>query len=156
VSGRRRGLGQALSRLSLADVVPLIGMTGWALVLPVLKRLLPLPALVRLVWARPRSRTRDVERERRVAGLVRRLYRSPLAALDENCLERSLLTYRLLARLDASPELVTGVRRQGDAVIGHAWVTVDGEPVGESRESVEGFAPVLSFGPDGRQRGAAR
>jgi hypothetical protein len=154
--GRLRRLLRALSQLPAEEVPSLIRMMGWVLALPLLKRVLPLPALVRLVWVRPTPGTRDVERERRVAALVRRLYGSSLVRLDENCLERSLLTYRLLARLNASPELVTGVRKQGDAVVGHAWVMVDGQPVGEPPESIEGFAPVLTFDPRGRLRSGGR
>ena len=140
---------RALRRLPASDVPLLMRMTGWALLLPLLKRLLPLPALVRFACVPPGRAARDRDRERHVAALVRRLYGSPLVR-DENCLERSLLLYRLLGRLNASPDLVTGVRRDEDGVVGHAWVAVDGEPVGEARESIDGFEVILSF--DARSR----
>jgi hypothetical protein len=84
-----------------------------------------------------------------VATLVRRLYASNLVPLDNNCLERSLLTYRLLARLNARPELVTGIRRQGGAIAGHAWVMVDGDPIVEPPETLDDFSQVMTFGLDG-------
>jgi hypothetical protein len=148
---RRRTLARALYSLlaSPADLRVLIWMASWAVALPVLKRSLPLPALARLMWARPRASRRDTERERRVSALARRLYRSGMVTRDDNCLERSLLIYRFLARLNANPQLVAGVRKGEAGVLGHVWVTVDGEPVGESSDSLGGFSPVIAFGAGG-------
>jgi hypothetical protein len=130
----------------------LTGTAIWAPVLPVLKRLLPLPALARLMWAKPRVGPRDTERELHISGLVRRLYASGIVPRDANCLERSLLTYRLLARRNANPELVAGVLRSDKGVVGHAWVTVDGHPVGESAEAIDRYSRVVVFGAEGGRR----
>jgi hypothetical protein len=135
-----------------ADLVVLIRMAAWPLALPMLKRRLPLPALARLMWAQPRTGPRDLERERRTSALARRLYRFRIVARDDNCLERSLLTYRFLARLNANPQLVAGVRMGDEGVLGHVWVTVDGEPVGESADALEIFSPVVVFGAGGVPR----
>jgi hypothetical protein len=136
------------------DVVAVTRIAAWALVLPALKRLLPLPALARLMWVRPRVARRDAARERHVSGLVRRVYRSGLVARDDNCLERSLQTYRCLARLNAQPTLVAGVRREDERVLGHVWVTVDGVPVAESEEGLAPYSPIVAFGAEGaRQAG---
>lgn len=124
----------------------------WSLALPVLERLLPLPTLVRLAWARPRGTARDPERERRVVRLAYAVWaRSPAARLDGNCLERSLAVYRCLSRLGAGPHLVSGVGSDGDAMRGHVWVTVDGEPLGEVSDALAQYAPVIAFGDDGRE-----
>jgi hypothetical protein len=101
------------------------------------------------MWAQPTVTGRDPERERRVAALVRRVYRSGLVARDDNCLERSLLTYRRLARLNARPTLVAGLRREDDDLLGHVWVTVDGAPMAESAESLDRFSSIVSFGAEG-------
>ena len=134
---------------SPGDVFELVSMAAWATLLPILKRLLPLPKLARLVWTPPRTHRRDLENERRVAALARRLYRSRLVTRDDNCLERSLLTYRFLSRLNADPRLVAGVRRGEEGVLGHVWVTLDGEPVGESRITLGEYAPIAVFGAGG-------
>jgi hypothetical protein len=143
VEALRRLIARPEDALVVARIVP------WALVLPVLKYLIPLPALARLMWARPVSNRRDRDRERRVVSLVRAFYRSRALGRDENCLERSLLTYRSLSRLGADPRLVAGLGRKSSRLVGHAWVTVDGEPVGEPAAASEDLARVVVFGPGG-------
>lgn len=143
VEALRRLIARPKDAWVVARIVP------WALVLPALKYLIPLPALARLMWARPVSKRRDRERERRVVSLVGALYRSRALGRDENCLERSLLTYRTLSRLGADPRLVAGLGSDSSRLVGHAWVTVDGEPVGEPASASEGLSRVIVFGPRG-------
>lgn len=151
-SSERAGAAARAARAAIAnphELWVLFRMAGWALVLPVLKRLLPLPALARLMWTPPKAHWRDPRRETRIAVLARRLYRSGLVARDDNCLERSLLTYRFLSRLNADPRLVAGVRTGEEGVLGHVWVTLDGEPVGESPIMLGEYAPFAVFGAGG-------
>jgi hypothetical protein len=126
----------------------LVRMLAWAAALPVLKRVLPLPTVVKLA-ARPRRAShRYANREQEVAALARWLYaRSPVR--DDNCLERSLVTYRFLSERGADPVLSIGVRKGDGGVLGHAWVTVDGEPVYEAPDELADYATVVSFGADG-------
>ena len=125
-------------------------MAAWASVLPVLKVLLPLPRLVRLFATRPRTRQRNPRRENRVVRSAARLYRSRLVSKSDNCLERSLVTYRYLTRLNADPRLVVGMGKR-DEVIGHVWVLVDGKPVHDDEASLHDLVPVVDFGPDGQR-----
>jgi hypothetical protein len=120
-------------------------MAGWRLVLPLLKRRLPLPRLVRLMWLGERARPVTPEREARIANLARIVYRSEHVSRRGNCLERSLVLYRYLSAAGADPHLVVGMRGGEAAVRGHAWVTVRGEPVEEPPHSLEGLAQVVSF-----------
>ncbi len=119
---------------------------GWMGVLPVFKRVLPLPRLVRLMWVRPRDRGRDRQRDERTVQVVGRLSR----ASGGNCLERSLVLYRFLSRTDADPRLVVGMAKS-DVYIGHVWVTVDGQPLLEAAETLRGYEQVTAFGPEGRR-----
>ncbi len=128
-------------------------MAAWAAVLPVLKVALPLPRLVRLFAARPRTRQRDAETEQRVVTSAARLYRSRLVAKSDNCLERSLITYRYLARINARPRLVVGMGRRGE-VVGHVWVLLDGTPVHDDEEALRDLVPVVGFGPEGDRVGS--
>jgi hypothetical protein len=41
------------------------------------------------------------------------------------------------------------VRQGNNALEWHAWVTRDRQPVQETDESLNGYLPVLIFGPDG-------
>lgn len=125
----------------------LIGrISGWLCVLPLLKRRLPLARLVRLMWLRPRGPARDRLREERTIRAVARLSH----ASGGNCLERSLVLYRYLARANADPRLVVGMARP-DEYLGHVWVTVDGRPLLETPETLESYTEVVGFGRGGAQ-----
>lgn len=119
---------------------------GWICILPLLKRTVPLPRLVRLMWLSPHSVERNVERERRTIRIVGRLSR----ASGGNCLERSLIVYRYLARAGADPRLVVGISKPGE-FLGHVWVTVDGRPMLESPESLRGYTELVTFRAGGAQ-----
>ena len=133
---------------SPSDVHLAVRMLAWALVLPALKVMLPLPRLVQFVYKRGRRGARRIEREQQIATLTRWINR-PLVPVDGGCLQRSLLAYRFLSEADAEPQLVVGMRKKGDTVLGHAWVIVDGQPVGESWAALRGFVPVIAFGVGG-------
>jgi hypothetical protein len=113
----------------------------------VFKHFVPLRWLARWAWCPP-NRPRDREAERRMVESVLRL--SQLAGLrDRDCLQRSLLLYRVLSRAGADPRLMVGFLRRSDRIHGHAWVTVDGHPVIESEPSLLHLSPALSFGSRG-------
>lgn len=136
-----------------ADAWLLARMLAWRLALPLLKRALPLPRLARLMW-RPGSagRSRAPERAQRVERLVDWLFAERDLGPGDNCLERSLLVYRLFSELGEAPELVIGMRRgDGGAVLGHAWVLVRGEAFRETAESLGPYVRMLSFGERGVQ-----
>lgn len=140
---------------SPADLWLLARIAAWALVLPVVKRLVPLRKLVALMAAESRPSERDPDLERRIARMARLIYRGRRATFGDNCLERSLVTYRYLARAGAQPRLMVGVGR-GESVTmrGHAWVLLDGRAVHDGDEELEPYAELAAFGPDGRRMSA--
>jgi hypothetical protein len=130
------------------DVWLAVRMLGWRIALPALKYRLPLPKLAELMWLDGGTRARRADQERRITMLARGLY-GPRELLPlDNCLERSLVLYRFLSEAGAAPRLLVGVGG-ADSVLGHAWVILDGEPVHETRASLEEWAPVLAFGAGG-------
>lgn len=133
---------------SPADVWLALRIAAWALVLPALKLVLPLPRLARLMYKPGRGGTRRMEREERIARFVDWVHR-PLVRADEGCLQRSLLAYRFLSEANAEPELYVGVQQRSGTVRGHAWVSVEGHPIGESAAWLNAFVPVLAFGREG-------
>jgi hypothetical protein len=140
---------QATSGDAAWDAWLALRMLGWSLLLPVLKRIVPLRTLMRWMWANGAG-PRRTERE---ALIVR-----TSARFSTNCLERSLLAYRFLAQANAGPRLVAGMRREPNAaVVGHAWVEVDGIPVHEGEAELRDFVPLVDFGPRGvpAERGSA-
>ncbi|HEU4585698.1 MAG TPA: lasso peptide biosynthesis B2 protein, partial [Gemmatimonadaceae bacterium] len=54
---------------------------------------------------------------------------------DGDCLLRSLALYHALRRLGWPARFVSGVRREGGVVRGHAWVELDGRVLTELYES---------------------
>ena len=134
-------------RRSPAETLLILRMTFWAALVPFLKRLVPLPRLVRLA-SRQREGVRDGATERRVIESVTRIYRSGIVREGDNCLERSLVTFRFLGAAHAKPELVVGMSRIEKGT-GHVWVTIDGAPVIDTEETLAGMERVVAFAADG-------
>ena len=136
--------------MRLTMIRQVVGMTGWAVALPLLKRALPLRRLVRLL-APPSAAhaSRDPAAEATILRLVRRLYHPTHHSPATNCLERSLVLYRYLAAAGADPQLVIGVAPPGGPFRGHAWVEVAGHPVGETPADLTPYRPLVVFGPTG-------
>ena len=131
-----------------ADVVLFARMLGWAAALPVLKRRMPLPKLVEA--AVPGERADSSRRPETVIAFSRWVYRIP--GFRDNCLEKSLLTYRYLPADGDRYRLVLGVRgSEADGPPGHAWLTIDGVPVHDSPNSLTGLVPILTFDSAGRR-----
>ncbi len=126
-------------------------MAAWALAITFLKHLLPLPALARIMWKNGSGPRPDPERQRRVVRLADYLSRATNFTARGACLPRSLLAYRFLSELHADPSLKIAFRKNdARAIVGHAWVTVDHEAIGEQNADLDQFLPAVSFGPNGR------
>ena len=124
-------------------------MLAWRVVLPLLKRRVPLARLARKmsrkpgsgIWADPADRVPDY---------VRRLYRPSVGRAT-----RASASSGASSRIVSCPEPVptpgswSASARGMRAVIGHAWVVVDGEPLFESEASLGEYESFFSFGRDG-------
>jgi hypothetical protein len=125
-------------------------MLPWALALPLLKHLMPLPRLTALLQTRRGSRhpveADDVLQAANAAWKV---------VPRKNCLEQGLLLYRYLSWGGFEPTLVVGLRPEGGRLCGHAWVTIGEAVVGDSPDEVARHVPVVSFGPRGVESLAA-
>jgi Transglutaminase-like superfamily len=115
--------------------------------LGLLKHLVPLRWLAKWTWCE-KAGPRDPVAERRLTANVLRLSKL-LRIADRDCLQRSLLLYRLLSAVGADPELVVGLREQDGKIIGHAWVLVDDVSLVEPESDLARFSPVLRFGARG-------
>jgi hypothetical protein len=125
----------------------LFRLTALYILFGVMKHVLHVTALARWAWhsADPRYRA-DPHRWARAALRVSTWFKFG----DRNCLQRSLLLYRVLSQAGADPVLVIAFSRTGQRVQGHALVSVDGKLVHESADGLPPFEPVLRFGPGGR------
>jgi hypothetical protein len=124
-----------------------IRMIAWRLVIPALKTSTPLPRLVRLLHRPPTANVSAQTRSARIVSLSERLCRGRFH--KGTCLERSLLAYRFLSEAGAEPNLIVAVRRDGDVLEWHAWITCAGRPVHEDEASLRGYLPVVVFNAQG-------
>jgi len=115
--------------------------------LGLLKHLVPLRSLAKWTWSET-SGPRDRVAERRLTANVLRLSKL-LRIADRDCLQRSLLLYRLLSAVGADPELIVGFREQDGKIIGHAWVLVDDVSLVEPQSDLVRFSPAFRFGARG-------
>jgi hypothetical protein len=141
---------------SVPDAFLAARVLTWACLLPAMKRLLPVASLASVMHLAPRTIARDPLLERRVVTFARWAARVTRWNGGGNCLERGLISYRYLGAAGANPTLVVGVGRADTGVIGHAWVLVDGRPVGDDEAAIRRYTPVLAFAPDGSLVDAAR
>ena len=101
-------------------------LVGLRCALPTALRALPLPVVLRFLSPRSRMATttralRAVARSERVARRIR---------VADTCLYRSMVRFAALRSAGAPAEFVMGLRREAPET-GHAWVELDGAPVGE-------------------------
>lgn len=64
-----------------------------------------------------------------------------MVPIAPNCLPDSLALSFFLARRDLFPEIVFGVKL--DPFAAHCWVQTDQLVLNDSRDTIEGFVPVL-------------
>jgi hypothetical protein len=135
-------------------------MAVWLCELPVLLPVLPLPALLRRITSRASHQTPaegalppDVVAD--VAVHVCRLPMFRVRPFPRACLRQSLVLFRALTTMGYPATIHFGVRKEGQAVEGHSWVTLYGRPVAESG-SVDAFAALYSFERDTETDAARR
>jgi hypothetical protein len=56
------------------------------------------------------------------------------------CLQRSLMLYWLLNRRNLEPSLRIGVDKADAKLLAHAWVEINGQPIGEPSDQCQEFA----------------
>jgi hypothetical protein len=136
----------SVRQLHLRDAAVLARMAGLLIKLEVLQHVLPLPVLVRRFDARPRPSRRTVDPNRLVwlaEALLRRLYRS------RYCMKRSMLLFYFLRKWTYPVRIHFGIapNDNGDALGGHAWVSLDGEPFHEAGPPESTYTTMFSYPP---------
>jgi len=131
----------------MATGAALVRLAGPYLAFRALCHLVSVERLVRLAW-RPAAVTPRPVSPSVLAARTRRL--AQLLGATADCLPRSLVLYRELSRQGVDPELVIGFGRTGESLAGHAWVTVGGQAVEASPDSMPAMIPACVFGARGR------
>jgi hypothetical protein len=124
----------------------------WLCGLPLRLRAYSLPSLLHRLTLAHRTRDCRLEMDAAVATVVRlcqaRLFRFPL--FPRSCLRQALALYYVLTRLGYPVVVHFGVRKEGEELHGHSWVTYQGTPVAE-RTRTDLFTIVYSYpAPAGR------
>ncbi|HJX26490.1 MAG TPA: lasso peptide biosynthesis B2 protein [Thermoanaerobaculia bacterium] len=117
-------------------------VAAWLLLLAVWAalRCMSLPRVQALLHRVSRSRLAgSAIAAERLARLVRTAARCQ--PWKVSCLERSLVLQAILSGSGSPPQLKIGVRRDGEALQAHAWVEIEGRPVGEAPDISEHFQP---------------
>ena len=117
--------------------------------LPIRIRFTPLPLLLQRLTGRPKRHrpagpSLDVDQVARlVTGICQlRPFRSQI--FPRACVRQSLLLYRALTGLGYPAVIHFGVKREGDGITGHSWVTLHGQVVAD-RPSVGSFNLLYSY-----------
>jgi hypothetical protein len=64
-----------------------------------------------------------------------------------NCLRRSLVLYHCLRAHGIPAVIHFGVKRDGDTLAGHCWLTIDGALYGDRSDMVSQFAQMFALPP---------
>lgn len=101
-----------------------------------------LPAALSTLTSAPSARAvpRDVA-ERAITSSERLCER--LRVVPDTCLYRSLARYAVLRRAGHPARFVLGLNPKAGEILGHAWVELHGEPVGETIEP--GLAVTFAY-----------
>ena len=76
-------------------------------------------------------------------------------AVRARCLLLSLTLHHWLRREGLPSRLRIGVRKEGSALLAHAWVELNGQVVNDTAAAVAAFAPLVRAGePDGALAGS--
>ncbi len=129
-------------------------LTLWRWSLPILKRVLRVETLASIMTPRVTDAPSAARRRERTAAVHRVVTTGGRVLVSPNCLERSLVTFRLFARAGANVALVLGVRRDGSTIAGHSWIELDERSL-DTPKSDE-YTPMMSFRARGRFDGIER
>lgn len=140
---RFAGLAGRLAACLRKDRRLVLRMMAWRIALPLLRRAVPVRTLVGWMSPKRSIAAGDTARQQRVDAIRYFIGYGGRVLVSTNCLERSLMLYRFLAEAGAAPRLVLGVTREDARVEGHAWVELDGEPLGDT--TTGRFVPVMLF-----------
>jgi hypothetical protein len=145
-----KGRWQALSALSWHEWVRL--GEAWAVLLAtyVGLRLLPFQAVRTLAQARPGHRRSPDAGE--AAAAVEDVQRAVKRAAQHHlvpvhCLVKALASQWLLGRRGIVASLQFGVRRTPEGLAAHAWLELEGRPIGETLPIEARFARLAAPGP---------
>lgn len=141
ISALRRQRVTPREALAVASMLARAPVVWWR------KDRMPLPSLVQFFDHPPRSTPCCIDPERLIvltSAAFRRI------GLKDFCVPLALLAFARLTRCGFEPEIVFGIAKTGDRLHGHAWIEIDGRPVGEGASPYETFRKTFAYSSAGR------
>lgn len=114
-------------------------------VLPLLKRVLTLTALVRILDTRQASQAPSANERRRIIWLTQGLLNQNIGFLKPNCFTQSLVLFHFLRKNGYPVRIHLGIKKDGADLHGHSWLDFAGRPIAEETDPNECFKVVYSF-----------
>lgn len=146
-----RRLSSAVGRIaSCVAISPTLclQLAFWRVSLPILKFIVPMRRLARVMWVPPSPPLQAENAAARRRALMHVWQHGGRLLISPNCLEKSLVLYRLLSRQGLDPSLVFGVTRGESGVAGHAWVETEGRAFHDDKVHLYDRAAI--FGAHGQ------
>jgi hypothetical protein len=121
----------------------LLRIAGMLLVIPVLQRVLTLPALLHLFDTRAVSPPRVTPS--RLLALVREILSQRLGIFRPNCVKQSLILFHFLRRWGYPVQIYFGVAKHRETLSGHCWLELHGQPLAEPADPHQMFTVVYAY-----------
>ena len=130
----------------LQKVTLALSVALWLFRLPIIVRIYSIPGFLEGLTRTPRSHRKQSPLKEAVPIVTRICYLRLFGArvFPRACLRQSLALYRVLTRMGYPVEIHFGVRKPGDDLLGHSWVTIEGKPVAD-RTRMDVFKAVYSY-----------
>ena len=103
----------------------------WVYIVPLLYKILSLPVLMKLLT--PQKETVDkltpelLSKCEIIHKYCTRILREDPDNMGKMCLRRSLVVYRFLRLYGVPAVFYVGVRKEGEGLVGHAWIEINDE-----------------------------
>lgn len=145
---RLQAVYRKVSTLRLRELWLLMSSAGFLIALPVLQRVLPLPALVTLLGAKIMPTLLAPLEPERLLFLIRGLLHQRIGMIRPNCMKQSLVLFHFLRQWGAPVTIHFGVAKRDETLEGHCWVELAGQPFGEKGNPHRAFTTVYTFPMD--------
>lgn len=134
-----------VSLFRLREIRLLLWSAGLLVALPVLQRVLTLPALATLYGARmPLTILPPLDPDR-LLFLIQGLLQQRIGMIRPNCMKQSLVLFHFLRQWGHPVSLYFGVAKQDGTLAGHCWVELAGQPLGERDDPQRTFTVSYVF-----------
>lgn len=148
MSARVQTVYRKVSALRLRELWLLTSSAGLLMALPVLQRMLTLPALVRFFCAKTMPMVLPPLEPDRLLFLIRGLLLQQMGLFRPNCMKQALVLFHFLRLWGDPVALYFGVAKHGGALGGHCWVELAGQPFGERDNPRRAFTIIYKFPED--------